>query len=161
MGYRASVYMRDANGDYTVPVYNEYGKTKLLTAGLIIKLLRGIKVTKDTIETGIELNKNYNRDPDKFATELMAMSVLGDVSVRIADINQGMLSAHNYQIIAEDALGTVKKYRIPRDTTTMSAVLLGDWLNHVDETGPEVPVALDLCGLHQFLNEDVAIRGGF
>lgn len=161
MGYRASVYMRDANGDYTVPVYNEYGKTKLLTAGLIIKLLRGIKVTKDTIETGIELNKNYNRDPDKFATELMAMSVLGDVSVRIADINQGMLSTHNYQIIAEDALGTVKKYRIPRDTTTMSAVLLGDWLNHVDETGPEVPVALDLCGLHQFLNEDVAIRGGF
>ena len=161
MGYHASVYMRDANGDYTVPVYNEYGKTKLLTAGLIIKLLRGIKVTKDTIETGIELNKNYNRDPDKFATELMAMSVLGDVSVRIADINQGKLSTCNYQIIAEDALGTVKKYRIPRDTTTISAVLLGDWLNHVDETGPEVPVALDLCGLHQFLNEDVAIRGGF
>lgn len=161
MGYRASVYMRDANGDYTVPVYNEYGKTKLLTAGLIVKLLRGIKVTKDTIETGIELNKNYNRDPDKFATELMAMSILGDVSVRIADINQGMLSTRNYQIIAENALGTVKKYRIPRDTTTISAVLLGDWLNHVDETGPEVPVALDLCGLHQFLNEDVAIRGGF
>lgn len=161
MGYHASVYMRDANGDYTVPVYNEYGKTKLLTAGLIIKLLRGIKVTKDTIETGIELNKNYNRDPDKFATELMAMSILGDVSVRIADINQGILSTHNYQIIAENALGTVKKYRIPRDTTTISAVLLGDWLNHVDETGPEVPVALDLCGLHQFLNEDVAIRGGF
>lgn len=161
MGYRASVYMRDANGNYTVPVYNEYGKTKLLTAGLIIKLLRGIKVTKDTIETGIELNKNYNRDPDKFATELAAMSAIGDVSVRIADVNQGMLSARNYQIIAEDALGTVKKYRIPRDTTTMSAVLLGDWLNHVDETGPEVPVALDLCGLHQFLNEDVAIRGGF
>ena len=161
MGYRASVYMRDANGDYTVPVYNEYGKTKLLTAGLIVKLLRGIKVTKDTIETGIELNKNYNRDPDKFATELMAMSVLGDVSVRIADINQGMLPARNYQIITEDALGAVKKYRIPRDTTTMSAVLLGDWLNHVDETGPEVPIALDLCGLHQFLNEDVAIRGGF
>lgn len=161
MGYHASVYMRDANGDYTVPVYNEYGKTKLLTAGLIVKLLRGIKVTKDTIETGIELNKNYNRDPDKFATELMAMSILGDVSVRIADINQGMLSTRNYQIIAENALGTVKKYRIPRDTTTISAVLLGDWLNHVDETGPEVPVALDLCGLHQFLNEDVAIRGGF
>lgn len=161
MGYHASVYMRDANGDYTVPVYNEYGKTKLLTAGLIVKLLRGIKVTKDTIETGIELNKNYNRDPDKFATELMAMSILGDVSVRIADINQGILSTHNYQIIAENALGTVKKYRIPRDTTTISAVLLGDWLNHVDETGPEVPVALDLCGLHQFLNEDVAIRGGF
>lgn len=161
MGYRASVYMRDTNGDYTVPVYNEYGKTKLLTAGLIVKLLRGIKVTKDTIETGIELNKNYNRDPDKFATELMAMSILGDVSVRIADINQGMLSTRNYQIIAENALGTVKKYRIPRDTTTISAVLLGDWLNHVDETGPEVPVALDLCGLHQFLNEDVAIRGGF
>lgn len=161
MSYRASVYMRDANGDYTVPVYNEYGKTKLLTAGLIVKLLRGIKVTKDTIETGIELNRNYNRDPDKFATELMAMSILGDVSVRIADINQGILSTHNYKIIAENALGTVKKYRIPRDTTTISAVLLGDWLNHVDETGPEVPVALDLCGLHQFLNEDVAIRGGF
>lgn len=161
MSYRASVYMRDANGDYTVPVYNEYGKTKLLTAGLIIKLLRGIKVTKDTIETGIELNKNYNKDPDKFATELMEMSVPGDVSVRIADANQGVLPARNYQIITEDALGTVKKYRIPRDTTTMSAVLLGDWLNHVDETGPEVPIALDLCGLHQFLNEDVAIRGGF
>lgn len=161
MGYRASVYMRDANGDYTVPVYNEYGKTKLLTAGLIVKLLRGLKVTKDTIETGIELNKNYNREPDRFATELMAMSISGDVDVHINDTNQGIRSTHNYQIIAESASGTIKKYRIPRDTTTMSAVLLGDWLNHVDETGPEVSVALDLCGLHQFLNEDVAIRGGF
>lgn len=161
MGYRASVYMRDANGDYTVPVYNEYGKTKLLTAGLIVKLLRGIKVTKDTIETGIELNRNYNRDPDKFATELAEMSAIGDVEIRITDISKNSASVHNYQIVAKDALGTVKKYRIPRDTTTMSAVLLGDWLNHVDETGPEVSVALDLCGLHQFLNEDVAIRGGF
>ena len=28
MGYRASVYMRDKNGEYNVPVCNEYGKTK-------------------------------------------------------------------------------------------------------------------------------------
>lgn len=160
MGYRASVYMKDAVGNYNVPVYNEYGKTKLLTAGFIVKLLRGITVNESTVITGIDLNKNYNRDPDRFATELLAMTCTGPVDVRITDTNNDPANPR-YQIVVKDSAGNQHKYKIPRDTTTMSAVLLGDWLNHVDETGPEVPVALNLCGLHQFLNEDVAIRGGF
>lgn len=160
MGYRASVYMKDTNGTYNVPVYNEYGKTRLLTAGFIVKLLKGITVDQSTVQTGIDLNKNYNREPDKFAAEMLNMTALGPVDVRIIDTNNNP-SDPRYQIIVKDVTGMQHKYRIPRDTTTMSAILLGDWLNHVDETGPEVPVALDLCGLHQFLNEDVAIRGGF
>lgn len=160
MGYKASVYMRDKNGEYNVPVYNEYGKTKLLTAGVIVKLLRGITVEQATIERGIEVNRNYNREPDKIASELLSLSYFGPVSVCIKNTANDP-NRHTYMIVATDTNGKEHKYRIPRDTTTLSAVLFGDWVNSVDEVGQEVPIALDLCGLHQFLNEDVAIRGGF
>ena len=160
MGYKASVYMRDKNGEYNVPVYNEYGKTKLLTAGVIVKLLRGITVEEATIERGIEVNRNYNREPDKIASELLSLSYFGPVNVYIRDTANDP-NKHTYMIVATDTNGKDHKYRIPRDTTTLSAVLFGDWTNSVDEVGQEVPIALDLCGLHQFLNDDVAIRGGF
>lgn len=160
MGYKASVYMRDKNGEYSVPVYNEYGKTKLLTAGVIVKLLRGITVERATIEHGIEINRNYNREPDKIVNELLSLSYFGPVSVCIKDtVNDP--DRHKYMIVATGFNGKQHKYRIPRDTTTLSAVLFGDWVNSVNEVGTEVPVALGLCGLNQFLNEDVAIRGGF
>lgn len=44
MGYSASVYIKDTNGNYSVPIYNEYRTTKLLKAGVVAKLLRGVSV---------------------------------------------------------------------------------------------------------------------
>ena len=159
MGYKASVFMQD-NGEYNVPIYNEYSNTKLLKAGTIVKLLRGITVEQATIEHGIEINRNYGKEPDKMINELLSMSYFGPVPICIKNTSSNPNVAA-YKIIATDTNGKEHRYGIPRDTTTISAVLFGDWLNHVDETGPEVSVALDICGLHQFLNDDVAIRGGF
>ena len=161
MSYHAAVYMKDQNGDYTIPVYNEYKNIKLLRVGFIAKLLRGITVDQATIQKGIELNQYYGTEPDTFTTKLLAMSLNGPVDVCIKDTRKAGSATSRYYIITKDALGCEEKVAIPRDTTKMSSVLFGDWLNQIDDRGPEVDEALKICNFYQFENDDVAVKGGF
>lgn len=161
MSYHAAIYMKDLNGDYTIPVYNEYQNTKLLRVGFIAKLLRGITVDQATIQKGIELNQYYGTEPDAFATELLAMSLNGPVNVCIENIQKTVSATPRYYIITKDVLGCEEKFAIPREATKMSSVLFGDWLNQIDDRGPEVNEALKICKFYQFENDDVAIKGGF
>ena len=161
MSYHAAVYMKDQNGDYTIPVYNEYVNTKLLRVGFIAKLLRGITVEQPIIQKGIELNRHYGNEPDKFANRLLIMSLDGPVSVCIKDTRKTNSGTPKYGIVVTDALNCEKTFSIPRDPTKMSSVLFGDWLNKIDDKGPEVDEALKICNFYQFENDDVAIKGGF
>lgn len=161
MSYHAAVYMKDQNGDYTIPVYNEYKNIKLLRVGFIAKLLRGITVEQPVIQKGIELNQYYGNEPDSFSNKILAMSLNGPVSVCIKDTRKAGRIVPQYFIITKDALGCEEKFSIPRDPTKMSSVLFGDWLNQIDDRGPEVDEALKICKFYQFENDDVAIKGGF
>lgn len=161
MSYHASVYMKDKNGEYTIPILNEYKTTKLLRVGFVAKLLRGITVEQPVIEQGIELNQYYGKEPDRFAKHLLTMSLNGTVSVCIKNTTISSTAVPKYWIILKDALGAEEKYNIPKDITTMSSVLFGNWINQVDDNGPEIDQALKICGFYQFEHDDVAVKGSF
>lgn len=158
MHYQGSIYIKDNDGNYTIPVYNEYRSTKLLTAATILQLLKGVKVNNQTINKGIELNRYYGNEPDKIANALLDASATGDALVTIRPSKK---NACGYRLFIEPVGGnTVAEFKIPNDTTILSALLFGDWVSSVESSDPDVGLALAICGVKGYENQDILIKGG-
>jgi hypothetical protein len=157
MSYHGSIYTKDSNGNYTIPVYNEYRQTKLLTAGTILKLLKGVTVNSQTVNEGVENNLYYGKQPDKIANALIDATAVGDTLVSIRPSKK---NSCGYRLFIEPPNGTVVDFAIPRDTTNLSALLFGTWVSEVETSDPDIGLALQICGVKGYENADIMIKGG-
>lgn len=157
MSYSGSIYIKDANGNYTIPVWNEYRNTKLLSASTVLKLLKGVTVSNQTVNAGIEMNRYYGKEPDSLAQALLKATANGDAKVAARPSKK---NACGYRLFIESPNGDVVDFKIPNDTTTLSALLFGDWVSSVETSDPDTGLALAICGVKGYENEDIMIKGG-
>ncbi len=162
--YKAAIYKKDDNGNYTIPIYGEQRTTRLFNAHVYAKLMDGISVSHDTVAKGIALNDWYCYDRDKMANAMDVMSGSGVITVSIKELassNRKNAVMRKY-VVVEDAAGNMDKFKIPHDFTYMSALLFGDFAIPFENNSPSIKEALKRTGVNCACdNIDVCVKGQF
>lgn len=151
-----NIYIQDGDGNYTIPIYTEY-RGKILTVGTVVQLLKGVTVNHDTVMKGIDNNLFYGRNPDSIALCLQKATENNN-EARVY-IRPSYKNTCGYRLFIEDNNCTkvLGDYKIPKDCTTLSAVLFGEWTSYVEEDGPDVATALEICGLGHYVQPGTPI----